>query len=471
MLVRKLLLASTALALMTGLAMAQATPIRIVSKDLLTTNPQDVAHIERIEKALAAQGTEVDIQIVDLPSSGYADALGVMLLSGDIPDIIYFQGGDAKMAEQGILEDLNPLIDGSTNLKGALWPHNVERLKNYPYLLYVYPPRIPQPVIRKDWLEKSGVSNPQTVEDYVALFTAIKDGDFDGNGKADSYGVTTADNTNELDAIFNQAFGVTATWLKNDAGEWVHSRVSPQEKEKIAFYASLREQGLYDPEYITTKWDLKEDKFYTGRAGVIFGSSAEVIDIYGGKLRQVEPDAELVLLQPPKGPVGQGLQALDVSKESRGFAISSVSEHKDVALKVLDFMASPEGQLMDRMGFEGEEYTKSGDTYTVTDKISTWYARFMVAANWQPPVNWLSEPAQKSLENLQTYFVADNAFVFPAEYAADIDATEQVYRAWVYKFISGEASMDQWDAYVAEWTNAGGQRLTDFARTNLDAAN
>lgn len=471
MLVRKLLLASTALALMTGLAMAQATPIRIVSKDLLTTNPQDVAHIERIEKALAAQGTEVDIQIVDLPSSGYADALGVMLLSGDIPDIMYFQGGDAKMAEQGILEDLNPLIEGSTNLKGALWPHNVERLKNYPYLLYVYPPRIPQPVIRKEWLEKSGVENPQTVEDYVALFKAIKDGDFDGNGTADSYGVTTADNTNELDAIFNQAFGVSATWLKNDAGEWIHSRVSSQEKDKLAFYGSLRADGLYDPEYITTKWDLKEDKFYNGRAGVIFGSSAEVIDIYGGKLRQVEPDAELVLLQPPKGPVGQGLQALDVSKESRGFAISSVSEHKDVALKVLDFMASPEGQLMDRMGFEGEEYTKSGDTYTVTDKISTWYARFMVAANWQPPVNWLSEPAQKSLENTQTYFTADNAFVFPADYAADIDATEQVYRAWVYKFISGEAGMDQWDAYVAEWTNAGGQRLIDYARTQLDAAN
>ena len=31
-----------------------------------------------------------------------------MLLSGDIPDLIYFQGGDQKMAEQGILEDLTP---------------------------------------------------------------------------------------------------------------------------------------------------------------------------------------------------------------------------------------------------------------------------------------------------------------------------------------------------------------------------
>jgi hypothetical protein len=32
----------------------------------------------------------------------------------------------------------------------------VERLANYPYLLYIFPPRAPQPVIRKDWLEKLG---------------------------------------------------------------------------------------------------------------------------------------------------------------------------------------------------------------------------------------------------------------------------------------------------------------------------
>ena len=57
------------------------------------------------------------------------------------------------------------------------------------------------------------------------------------------------------------------------------------------------------------------------------------------------------------------------------------------------------------------------------------------------------------------------------EFAADLDATENVYRSWVYKFISGEASMDQWDQYVTEWQAAGGTRLTDYARTVLDPSN
>jgi putative aldouronate transport system substrate-binding protein len=454
-------------------AMAEPVKIRIVSKDLLTTNPPDVAHIERIEEALRAQGTDLDIEIVDLPSAGYADALGVMLLGGDIPDLIYFQGGDAKMAEQGILEDLNPWIEKSPNLKAALWPHNIERLKNYPYLLYIYPPRAPQPVMRKDWLEKTGLAAPQTVDEYVTLFTAIKDGDLDGDGTANSFGVTTAENTNELDSIFNQAFGITGTWMQNEAGEWVNSRITTQERDKLAFYAKLGAEGLYDKEYVTSKFDVKEDKFYTGRAGVIFGSSAEVIDIYGGKMRQAHPDEniELVLLPIPKGPAGQGLQAVDVSKEARGFAIATTSEHKEEVAKLLDFMASTEGQMLDRMGFEGEEYTKEGDTYTVTEKMSTWYARFFAAANFVPPVEWKSAAAQESLKNIQSWFKPDNAFVWPADYAADLDATENVYRSWVFKFISGEASMDQWDQYVAEWKAAGGDRLNAYAATVLDPSN
>jgi putative aldouronate transport system substrate-binding protein len=467
MFLKKLLLATTALAIAIAPAFAEPVVIRMVSKDLVTTNPPDVAHIERIEAAMAAKGTEIDIQIVDLPSSGYADALSVMLLSGDIPDLIYFQGGDAKMVEQGILEDLTPWIEKSTNLKAALYPHNVERLANYPYLLYIYPPRMPQPVIRKDWLEATGLPAPTTVDEYVALFRAIKDGDLDGDGVANTFGVTTADNTNELDSIFNQAFGVSGTWMKDAEGQWVHSRVTDAEKAKLEFYAMLGAEGLFDKEYITSKFDVKEDKFYTGRAGVIFGSSAEVIDIYGGKMRQVHPDTELVLLAPPEGPGGQGNAAIDVSKEARGFAMSTLSEHKEEVMALLDFMASPEGQLLDRLGFEGEQYTKDGDTYVMTDQISTWYARFFAAANWTPPTPWMSEAAQGSLKQVSDNFKPDNAFVFPPDYAADLDATESVYRAWVYKFISGEAGMDQWDAYVAEWEAAGGTRLNEYARTVL----
>jgi len=473
MTLKKLLLATTAIAALGAMAMpamAQTT-LRLVSKDLLTTNPDDVKEIEAIEAALKAQGTDVDIQIVDLPGSSYADALGVMLLSGDIPDIMYFQGGDQKMAEQGILEDLNPWIEKSAHIKDALWPHNVDRLANYPYLLYVYPPRAPQPVMRQDWLDQLGLEPPQTVEEYEALFQAIHDADLDGDGTpGNTLGLTGYGTTAELDSVFNQAFGVTGTWMKNADGAWVNSRVTDAERAKIEFYARLASKDLFDKEFVTNTWDVKEDKFYTGKAGVIFGSSPEVIDIYTGKMRQAHPgeEIELALLPVPSGPGGQGLAAVDVSKESRGWAISSLSENKEAAFAVLDFMASKEGQDIDRMGFEGVHHTKDASgAVTYTDQISTWYARFFNAANWTSPTPLLSPTAQAALDNLKSDFTPDNAFVWPADYAADVDATEQVYRSWVAKFITGEASIDQWDQFVSEYNAAGGTRMAEYAASVL----
>jgi putative aldouronate transport system substrate-binding protein len=475
MTLRKLLLATTAIALMGATAapaMAQ-TVVRLVSKDLLTTNPDDMRLIEAIEAGLAEQGHDIDIQTIDLPggTAAYAEALGVMLLSGDIPDIIYFQGGDQKMAEQGILEDLTPWIEGSEHIKDALWPHNVERLANYPYLLYIYPPRGPQPVIRQDWLEELGMEPPTTVEEYEALFQAIHDADLDGDGTpGNTLGLTGFGNTSELDSIFNQAFGVTGTWMQNAEGQWVNARVTDQERAKIEFYARLAANGLFDPEFVTNTFDVKEDKFYTGRAGVIFGSSPEVIDIYAGKMRQAHPgeDIELVVLPAPSGPGGQGLAAVDASKESRGWAISSLSENKEAAFAVLDFMASQEGQNLERMGFADVHHTVAADgTVAFTDQISTWYARFFNSANWTPPTPLLSPTAQTALDNIKAGFVADNAFVWPAEYAADVDATEQVYRSWVARFVTGEASLDQWQQFVDEYNAAGGARMAEYAATVL----
>ncbi len=338
MLTKKLLLAGTAFALtamMAGAALAAPVVLRIVAGDLVPDDPASENYIKAIEAGvLAMDGTEVDLQIVPIASSSYADKLSALLLGGDIPDLIYFQGGDQKMVEQGILVDLNPLIANTTFLKNELYGHNKERLANYPYLVYDFPPRAPQPVIRTDWLEKLGGKLPETVDDYTALFQAIHDGDLDGDGTAgNTLGLTAYVNTNELDDIFNQAFGVTGTWMKDASGAWIAGRVSDAEKAKLAYYAELAAKGLFDKEYVTNKFDVKEDKFYTGKAGVIFGSSAETVGIYGGKMAAAHPgeDITLTLLPVPKGPAGQGLQAVDVSKESRGWAISALSQHPDVA--------------------------------------------------------------------------------------------------------------------------------------------
>ena len=449
-------------------AWAEPVTIRIVEKDLLTTNREDVAHIQRIEQALARQGHDIKIEIVNLSSSGYNDVLNVMLLSGTIPDLIYFNGSDQKMVEQGILEDWRPWIAQTRYLKEALWPHNRLRLQNHPTLLYVFPLRARQPVIREDWLQKSGFSaSPKTLEEYVTLFNAIHSGDYNGDGKANSWGITSEKDLRDLDGFMNPAFGIHATWLKDDQGKLINAQISPQERNKLEFYHSLYQKGLLSSQYITTNWELKEDEFYTGKVGVVSVSSPGNVGVYQEKMRQIHPDATLTRLDPPEGPAGKGLAAVDVSMETRGFAMSSLSKHKKEVMILLDFLASPEGQMMEQMGFENTHYVREGNTIKVTPKINAWYPRFIQAANWKPPVEWRTPAMLRYIDNSQRYFTADNAFIFPASFAAAIDSTSSIYNQWAYQFVSGKASFDKWDDYVSAWKAAGGNAMTEYAEEKL----
>lgn len=451
------------LGMLPNIAMAASGTIRIVMKDLLTSNPEDVAHIARIKEGLRAAGHDIDIEIIDLPSEGYAEKLNLMLLSGDIPDLIYFQGGDEQIAQQGVLQDLNPLIAQTTYLKDALWPHNEARLANYPYLLYVYPPRTKSPVMRSDLLAATGQSAPSDLESWDAMLRAIPGTEV--GGKTVQYGIIAPNNTSEMDAVFDPAFGIDATWVQNDAGEWINSRVSDGEREKLEWYTSLFADGVLDPEFVTSNWEVKEDKFYNGQVGVVLGSAGPVIGIYENKMAQVNPGAELTLLEP-----AAGLQAVDVSKESRGFAIPVTSENTDAVMAFLDFVASPDGQFMDRLGFEGTHFTRDGDTLTATEEFGAWYPRFIIAnpSEYTPPINALSDLAQGSLDQGVTYFRPDNAFVWPSELAAAVDGAESYYRTAVFRFVSGELSTESdWDDFVQGWLASGGQAMTDYARTVL----
>lgn len=451
------------LCMLPKIAMAASGTVRIVMKDLLTSNPEDVAHIARFEEGLRAVGHDINIEIINLPSEGYAEKLNLMLLSGDIPDLIYFQGGDEQIAQQGVLRDLNPLIAQTTYLKDALWPHNEARLANYPYLLYVYPPRTKSPVMRSDLLAATGQSAPTDLVGWNTLLHAIPGTEV--GGTAIQYGIITPNNTKEMDAVFDPAFGISATWMQNDAGEWINSRVSGGEREKLAWYASLFADGVLDPEFVTSNWEVKEDKFYNGQVGVVLGSAGPVIGIYENKMAQVNPGADLTLLEP-----AAGLQAVDISKESRGFAIPVTTENTDAVMAFLDFVASPDGQFMDRLGFEGTHYTRDGDTLTATEEFGAWYPRFIIAvpSEYTPPINALSDLAQGSLDQGVTHFRPDNAFVWPAELAAAVDGAETYYRTAVFRFVSGEMSTESdWGGFVQGWLDAGGQVMTNHARTVL----
>ncbi|WP_432665572.1 extracellular solute-binding protein [Wukongibacter baidiensis] len=453
---------------------SEPVTLRMVMKDLSPSNPGDLKYVEELEKSLAKQEIKVKFEIVETPSGNYAEKLNLLLLGGDIPDIIYFQGGDKQIAEQGILEDLTPYIEKSQIVQKAMQLHNKKRMKNYPYLIWLKPIKTKAPVVRRDWFEASEMGKTlledPSIDNYYKFLKELKEKNFDGNGLP-KYGVTVSGKILELDSIFNQAFGITGAWVKNSEGKFIYGKVSEYEKEKLAFYQKLYKENILDPEYLTKKWDTKEKAFYDNNVGMIIGSTGKVIDIYDGKMKKTNgEEASLVVLPPAKGK-GQGYLPIDVTKESRGVAISSLSPNKEIAFKVIEFLASNEGQMLDRLGFEGEHFEVKDNKVHLTEKSQEWFAKFFEVYSWKPTVEivtpLLSEPSLDSMAKAEEYYIEDVNFLIPEEYAASWDAMTNLYKEYTADIITGKKSIDDFDNFVKDWYEAGGKEITEYANTVL----
>ncbi|MFV0353089.1 MAG: extracellular solute-binding protein [Oscillospiraceae bacterium] len=445
-------------------------PVTIVVKDVLP-DEADVLLLEAaVEEKMAAHGQYIDLQFLEPPAGSYGTALPLAVRSGEIDaDLIYFQGGDQPLAQEGLLEDLTSYIENSTYVKNIMEPASEERMKNYPYLLWLAPARTAVPVMRKDWADQLDtydalVADP-TIDNYIAMFKELKE-----KGLA-KYALTADGSTTRWDSVFNQAFGVTATVVQED-GTYVFSKATSAEKDKLAFYAELYAEGLIDPDYLTNSWDVAEQKFYEGEVGLYVGNIGATVKIYNDKMVSTNgEEAELVVLPPAKG-VAQGYAAVDVTKEGRGFAMNADSENKDAAWAFLEFMASPEGRMLDKLGIEGVHYNVENGEIVFTDSFPNWWSRIWETTYNFEPEYPLAQPiypqaAQDSLEMAAKYYVEDVNILVPEELVAINDGLSSLYLEYSTDVIRGNDSVDNFDSFVKKWNDAGAGDFTSYFDSEL----
>ncbi|MFP3089676.1 extracellular solute-binding protein [Treponema sp. TIM-1] len=421
-----------------------------------------------IEEGMASQGMYVDLEFLSAPTGAYATVVPIAFRTGQFtPDVIYFQGGDLPIAQEGLLIDLGPYVEKSQWVKGLLQDHNKAALANYPYLLWLAPPRIQIPVIREDHFQKlrsaPALMADPTVDNYYALFKELKD-----TGLV-KWPVTTDGTILKLDAVFNHAFGVTSTIMKK-GNAWVYYHVTDENKNKLDFYAKLFREGLLDNEYVTKAWDTMEQAFYEGTAGWVSGSAGAVIDVYDNKMFETQ-GVHLVVLPPAKG-ISHAYQSLDVSKEPRGFAINADSQVKDAAWAFLDFMASPQGRVLDKLGLEGTHYNLVDGKYVLTPAFSSWWARVHEGFNGLDTSNVVGEVMTKagaaSLEAASQYFSPDTNVVLPEDLIPLKDAMDKLYLEYSTDIIRGVRPISDFAEFVTKWNASGGAQISEYLATVLN---
>src|SRR5690554_4914015 len=98
--------------------------VTIIVKDVSPSDESIQAAVKEIEEGMAEEGNYVKLTYLEPPTGTYGEAVPLAFRTGQIsPDIIYFQGGDLPVSNDGMLEDLTKYVDNSKYVKDIMEEH------------------------------------------------------------------------------------------------------------------------------------------------------------------------------------------------------------------------------------------------------------------------------------------------------------------------------------------------------------
>lgn len=329
--------------------------------------------------------TGITVDFTTPPANQVDESFNVMLASGELPDLLEynffnFPGGPEKAIKDGYIVELNDLIDKyAPNYKKYLQEHpEIEKMvKTDNGSYYSFPfIRVDEtqltfqgPVIRKDWLDELGLPVPETIDEWTTTLKAFKE----KKGAAAPISFVGKPRVfNELgNGAFIGAFGVTRDFYLED-GKVKFGPAEPGYKEFLSLFRQWYADGLLDKDVATVDSKVMDANITSGATGATWANSGGGIGKWTPILKGIDAKASIVAAPYPvleKGTTPKFGQR-DYAYSTGGMvAISATSKNAELAVKLLDYGYSEEGQLLFNFGIEGVSYTMENGSPKFTDLI------------------------------------------------------------------------------------------------------
>ena len=222
-------------------------------------------------------------------------------------------------------------------------------------------------LVRRDWMDKLGIDDPQSFEDFLRMTVSFARDDPDGNGQDDTIGY----NVNNVSALGKWVIlGIAPqcnvySWIEEN-GRYIPSWTTDDFKKVVTAFRQLYQQGGLDPDfYSKSPYTVLED-FAAGRLGAMEykSSPAALMELkeQWDSLNDL-PFEECVDIL-PVFPAEDGVR---YSNSSCSFwSESYISSHVDDTklsriLALFEFLLSDEGQDFCHYGIENVDYTRNDD--------------------------------------------------------------------------------------------------------------
>jgi len=451
----------------------------------------DKAFFELVEKA-----NNVKIELEVPPSTNYSERLQIMLAGGDYPDVVLFPSENDKVlldaVKNGVLIPLNEYLENAPNLKKYSYDISWDSLKlagddNIYGIPRTSIARADGFIVRKDWLDKVGLSIPEggavTKDEFVEILKAFTKEDPDGNGKDDTYGfAASSDAEGNMGPILGWAFGLIG-WQKADSGPYEYmnlqySREHDNYKKALEFTHMLWKEGLIDPDWPVTRRDISIERYKQGINGVIAEFAGWVTN-YLNDMLPINPDVELTYITGVKDDNGK----VEGGSFGTGFwglwSITTSAKKPERIIQVFDWMLSDDGWDTVNYGPEGVTYKLEGDKKVATDLYSKYsWGRNILRRNDDPgffvPLN-TPEDLKPKLEQWigtcieQAVFSKDRGYRPPAADKPEFIDYQKTYNQTISKIIVGELPVSAYDEALEGWYKNGGeeyvQQMNEFIKS------
>jgi len=336
---------------------------------------------------------KIDFRHPPSGGTGAQDQFNLMVASRQLTDIIEwnwldnYAGGPTKAMQDKVILRLNDYID-----KYA--PNFSKYLKSHPEVqkmittddgdIYCIPVLKEDKInlayygaqIRKDWLEKVGLSVPETVDEWYKMLKAFKTKDPNGNNKQDEKPFTiirsgaTVRSALDYSGFLIGAWNITPNFYV-DKGKVKYGPLQPQFKEFIATLQKWWKDGLIDPNILTMqdakpiKADIQNDVVGSW-LGLLSGDMGGFLNLkYGKSSFDIVAAKNPVLKIGQKPIIGQN----EYYFNKRGAAITTACKNIPLALKILDWGFSKEGYMAFNFGVQGKSYVMKDGKPVYTDEI------------------------------------------------------------------------------------------------------
>jgi putative aldouronate transport system substrate-binding protein len=453
--------------------------------------------------------TGIKIKWEVAPVTQYSTSMQARLAAAkDLPDIIALPIELGKAVESGVVEPLDDLINKyAPNIKKFMADNPVEykKMKAIDGKLYSLAAvttggALLDPFgfqIRKDWLDKLGLKEPRTLDEWYTVLKAIKEKDPNGNGKQDEIPFMPQYGYRGL-GLFGNALGLhlfySFGYYPDANGKVRFEWMTNEAKELVVWLNKLYKEGLIDPGFL----QRTEENIISGISRDQVGSTMHFLSRSAQfdnlSVQAGNANANWLLTLPP---ANAGIKPYyeKYGPISSNYIITKESKNKEAAIKWLDYIyASEEGNRLMTFGVEGKSYKLVNGEPEYTDFVmknpeGLDPANALRSIGAYPSTPWVraakgplsKSPAAllknnpKALElakRVETMMVDNEPFaaITPqeTEELSVISADMQTYiDETIVSFITGKEPID-WDKFVSKLKQYGIDKILKVKQQQYD---